>query len=73
MIDSEPRVEPDNIQPAPVRESSEAFEGFDLFKVYLDKKLGSLKKDILESSEEKSAELASKLITEQFLQIQVFR
>ncbi|KAK3101217.1 hypothetical protein FSP39_001834 [Pinctada imbricata] len=64
MSDSEPRVEPDNIQPAPVRESSDAFEAFDLFKVYLDKKLGSLKKDILESSEEKSAELASKLKTE---------
>ena len=42
MSDSEPRVETDNIQPIPVRESSEAFEAFDLFKVYLDKKLWRL-------------------------------
>ena len=35
-----------------------------MFKVYLDKQLGSLKRDILESSEVKGEELAKKLKTE---------
>ena len=45
-------------------DDSSAFAAFDLFKVYLDKKLGNFKRDLTDESEVKSDQIVKKLKAE---------